>query len=264
MLFAWLRRRRRRRLLLQPFPAAWEDTLANNFFYYSYLTPPEQARLRDDLRIFIAEKHWEGCDGLVMTDEIKVTIAAQACVLLLGMEHDYFSRVLTILVYKSAFHAQERHSLGGAELVEEDVSLSGLAHYRGVVVLVWKDVRRAGRRPHGGANLVWHEFAHQLDMLDRSLDGTPPLKSLDQRRRWQEVMTAEYNQLVADSESGRPTLLDEYGASNEAEFFAVATECFFDLPGPMRQEHPRLYALLAEFYCQDPAERVPPEAYEFA
>ena len=264
MLFAWLRRRRRRRLLAEPFPAAWNETLEKNFVHYAYLTAADQDRLRDLLRVFVAEKHWEGCDGLVMTDEIKVTIAAQACLLLLGMEHDYFSRVLTILVYRSSFHSQERHSLGALELVDDDVSLSGLAHYRGVVVLVWKDVRRAGRRPHAGENVVWHEFAHQLDMLDRSVDGTPPLKSSDQRRRWKEIMTAEYNQLVADNESGRPTLLDEYGASNEAEFFAVATECFFDLPGPLRQEHPSLYSLLAEYYGQDPAERVPPEAYELA
>ena len=94
-------------------------------------------------------------------------------------------------------------------------------------------------------------------MLDRSTDGTPPLRSREQRERWHEVMTAEFNQLKEDAESGRPALLDYYGATNEAEFFAVATECFFDLPGELREEHPNLYVLLADYFGQDPAQRVP-------
>jgi len=261
MIFDWLRRRRRRRLLAEPFPGQWLAILASNVAHYAYLSVAEQARLRDDLRVFVAEKNWEGCAGFAITDEVKVTIAAQACILLLGMEHDYFSHVPSVLVYKSTFQLPQRRVAGSLELVE-DVDFVGQAAYRGAVALAWKDVRRAGRRPHSGYNVVWHEFAHQLDMLNSGIDGTPPLRSRDQLRRWQTVMTSEYEQLIEDSESGRPTLLDEYGATSEAEFFAVATEVFFDLPGLMRDDHPSLYALLAEYYGQDPAERVPPEAYD--
>ena len=213
----------------------------------------------DDLRVFIAEKNWEGCGGLVMTDEIKVTIAAHVAIMLLGLEHNYFPAVLSILVYPAAFQVPRRQMVGNVE-VDEASGLLGEAWYRGPVIFSWKEVRREGRRPHSGRNVVWHEFAHQLDMLDRSTDGTPPLANLEQRKRWQAVMTAEFDQLTSDARAGRPTLLDEYGATNEAEFFAVATECFFDLPGPLHDEHPELYSLLSEYYRQDPAQRVPMDA----
>jgi MtfA peptidase len=261
MIFDWFRQRRRRRLLSEPFPEEWRAALARNVIHYSYLSADEQSRLRDLLRIFAAERHWEGCGGFEINDEIKVTIAAHACMMLLGMEHDHFSSVSSILVYKSDFQLPRQHMVGSL-VVAEDVNLVGQAVYHGPVVLAWRDVRRAGRRPHSGRNVVWHEFAHQLDMLDSGVDGTPPLRSRDQLQRWQTVMTAEFEQLIEDSESGRPTLLDDYGATNEAEFFAVVTEFFFDVPGLLRDEHPQLYALLAEYYGQDPAARVPPEAYD--
>jgi Mlc titration factor MtfA (ptsG expression regulator) len=235
--------------------------LQSNVPHYALLTLDEQDRLRRDTQVFLAEKNWEGCGGLEMTDEIRVTIAAHACIMLLGMEHDYFAGVLSILVYPKAFQAPQRRHIGGGLELDDASDRLGEAWYRGPVILAWKEIRREGRHPHSGRNLVWHEFAHQLDMLDRATDGTPPLNSREQLRRWQEVMTAEFNGLIADAEAGRPTLLDEYGATNEAEFFAVTTECFFDLPGPLRDEHPRLYALLAEYYGQDPARRVPEEAY---
>jgi Mlc titration factor MtfA (ptsG expression regulator) len=116
-------------------------------------------------------------------------------------------------------------------------------------------VLQDGRHPRRGRNLVFHEFAHQLDMLDGVINGTPPLKDKEQAQRWHKVMTAEYQRLIEASQEGRATLLDEYGTTNEAEFFAVATECFFDKPGPLSHRHPQLYALLAEYYHQDPAAR---------
>ena len=120
-------------------------------------------------------------------------------------------------------------------------------------------MRHDSRRPGQGRNLVWHEFAHQIDMLDRSTNGTPPLADRNQRQLWHDVMTAEYEQLVSAAKEGRATLLDTYGASNEAEFFAVATECFFDCPVELRSGHPRLYDLLRGYYGQDPAERERPK-----
>jgi Mlc titration factor MtfA (ptsG expression regulator) len=254
MIFSWLTNRRRRRLLAEPFPAEWLEYLHKNVAHYRFLSEAEQARLRDDLRVFIAEKSWEGCGGLHMTDEIKVTIAAQACLLVLGLEHNYYDRVQSILVYPHGYLAPD-HRVGPDGVVHEGEGRLGEAHYRGPVVLSWAEVLADGRHPHRGRNLVYHEFAHQLDMLDGVIDGTPPLRDRAQYRKWQRVMTAEYRRLIDDSERGRATLLDEYGTTDEAEFFAVATECFFDRPVPMKRRHPQLYDLLRDYYRQDPAQR---------
>ncbi len=131
----------------------------------------------------------------------------------------------------------------------------GEAWYRGPVILSWADARAGGQDPRDGQNVVLHEFAHQLDMLDGSADGIPPLPAGEPTRHWRTVMKAEYERLVRESERGRATLLDEYGATSEAEFFAVATECFFEKPLPLSREHPELYGVLSDFYRQDPAKR---------
>jgi len=255
MLFTWLKKRRRRQLLATPFPAAWLEYLRRNVTHYAYLTEAEQARLRDDLRVFIAEKNWEGCGGLKMTDEIKVTIAAQACLLVLGIGHNYYERVKSVLVYPRAFRPAIEDPLGGGLIVEPRAILLGQAHYRGPVILSWSDVLAGSRGRGQGPNTVFHEFAHQLDFLNGSIDGTPPLRDAGEYRRWREVMTAEFTRLGSDADAGRPTLLDPYGATNESEFFAVATECFFEEPVELVRRHPRLYELLRDYYHQDPAGR---------
>jgi MtfA peptidase len=255
MLFYWLRQRRRRKLLAQPFPAPWLGYLQNNMALYHTLSEAEQARLRADLGVFIAEKEWEGCRGLELTDEIRVTIAGLACLLLLGIEHDYFGRVQTILIYPSGFRVPNQEVIGDQAVLEGVSSHLGEAHYRGPVILSWDEALYDARHPGAGRNLVIHEFAHQLDMLDGAVDGTPLLPSRQAYRRWHKVMTTEYRQLIAEAEQGRSTLLDEYGTTNEAEFFAVATECFFDRPVEMAEQHPRLYELLRDYFGQDPAAR---------
>jgi MtfA peptidase len=252
MLFAWLERRRRRRLLAAPFPADWRAHLRLNVAVYEILTDTEQARLRDDLRVFIAEKSWEGCGGLTLTDEIRVAIAAQACLLLLGVEHDYFGRVQTVLVYPTAYRSPDGE-VGPDGVVREGIGRLGEAWHRGPVVLAWDEVRAGGQNHRDGRNVVLHEFAHQLDFLDGLIDGTPPLRDAEQYREWQRVMTAEFDRLRADVEQGRATLLDAYGATNPAEFFAVATECFFEKPRQLQERHPEVYAVLRGYYCQDPA-----------
>jgi Mlc titration factor MtfA (ptsG expression regulator) len=255
MIFPWLRSRRRRRILSQPFPAEWLHYLEENVVHYRFLSEGEKKKLRDDLRIVIAEKNWEGCGGLVMSDEIKVTIAAMACLLVIGMEHNYFDRVQSILVYPSAYVAPDVPERGSGIVDEVGQVRLGEAWYRGPVVLAWDDVRAAGRIPHRGRNVVFHEFAHQLDMLDGVIDGTPPLEREEDVRRWHDVMTAEYDRLIRKAERGQTTLLDTYGATNEAEFFAVATECFFQRPTELAERHPRLYELLRDYFRQDPAKR---------
>jgi Mlc titration factor MtfA (ptsG expression regulator) len=254
-MISWLRNQRRRRWLSQRFPQEWVRHLTRNVHQYTNLSSDEQSRLRDDLRIFINEKYWEAVGGLELTDEIKVTIAAQACLLTLNLEeHDYFSRVRTILVYPQPFMTpHKRHGPGG--VVSEGGINSGEAWFRGPVILSWADVLAGGRGVANGHNLVLHEFAHALDMLDGLINGTPVLNTGAQYARWHRVMTEEYQRLIARAQRGEPTLLNNYGASNVGEFFAVATECFFERGGWMRQLHPQLYDELKGYYRQDPASR---------
>jgi Mlc titration factor MtfA (ptsG expression regulator) len=252
MLFAWLERRRRRRILAAPFPADWEPHLRRNVPAYELLADAERAKLRDDLRVFIAEKSWEGCGGLAVTDEVRVSIAAQACLLLLGVEHDYFAHVQTILVYPAGYRSPDGE-VGPDGVVREDIGRLGEAWHGGPVVLSWDAAVAGGRDPRDGRNVVLHEFAHQLDFLDGLIDGTPPLGDAGQYRRWQQVMTAEYRVLREEVGRGRVTVLDEYGATDQAEFFAVATECFFEKPRELQRRHPRVYDVLREYYHQDPS-----------
>ncbi|HEB90992.1 MAG TPA: zinc-dependent peptidase [Deltaproteobacteria bacterium] len=259
MLFHWLRERRRRRLLAEPFPEAWNEIIRRNVAHDAWLDEGERRLLRDLLRVFIHEKNWEGCGGLELSDEIRVTIAAQACLLILNLPHDAYRRVRTILVYPSTVVAPPR-PLRAFEVPTAPVQgprpILGEAWLRGPVILVWDAVRRTGRHPESGHNVVYHEFAHQLDLLDGLADGTPPLHDREEVRRWAEVCSREYLALRDRVARGKPSLLDAYGATNEAEFFAVATEEFFDRPVPLRTRHPQLYEVLQGFYRQDPAARV--------
>lgn len=256
MFFQWLRESRRHRILEQPFPEDWLPILRRNVYHYSCLGPEEQAKMHNDLRILVAEKNWEGCQGFTVTDEVKVTIAAEASLLLLGFEDQYFDMIQSILVYRDAYRARAQQNVAGGVVLEGDSNREGEAWYRGPVVLSWADALAGARHRTHGDNLVLHEFAHQLDMQNgRIVDGTPPLESAEQYRRWQEVLNDEYDGLVRDCERGRPTVLDCYGATNVGEFFAVATERFFEQPGKLADRHPSLYEILCGYYRQDPAVR---------
>lgn len=256
MILSWWKRRRRARIVAEPFPAEWDEIIRRNVSQVAQLREDEQERLRKWVQVFVAEKYWEGCLGLEMTDEVKVTIAAQAGRLVLGMDGEHFDRVLTVLVYPSDYYAQERRPGPAGTVIEGPEHRLGEAWHQGPVILSWPSVLAAGRRRNRGQNVVLHEFAHVLDMLDHGIDGVPPLDSAEQYRTWDEVMRAEYEKLARRAEQGRATLLDHYGAVNEAEFFAVATECFFEQPVEMAERHPRLYEVLRGFYHQDPAARL--------
>lgn len=254
MLFDWLFRPRRqearKRLLEQEFPDAWRATLERLPFYRS-LDARGQERIRDDLRVIIDEKSWEGCGGLEITDEIQVTIAAQASLLLLNIEHEYYKHVHTILVYPSAYKTAPSRDAAG--VVREGQANLGEAWRRGPVILSWDATLHGARDHKDGHNLVLHEFAHKLDMLDGLADGTPPLDSLDQLSQWTRTMQKEFEMLRDAATSGRATVMDKYGATNPAEFFAVATECFFEKAHKLKQRHPTVYACLRDYYHQDPA-----------
>lgn len=252
MLFSWLKRRRRRRLLAEPFPDEWRDVLTDNVHHYARLSAANRAKLCDDLRILVAEKSWEGCGGLTMTDEVRVTVAAQAALLLLGFSDEYFDAVRSILVYPDAYVVPNESTNRAGVVIQGESAREGEAWHRGPVVLSWSDAL-AGGRGHSHGNLVVHEFAHQLDMRNGEADGIPAMASREQYRRWVRVTRAAFRQLRHDCRHGEPTLLDCYGTKNRSEFFAVASETFFQHPRELADLHGDLYDALAEFYHQDPA-----------
>ncbi len=248
------RRRRRQRLRSEPFPAEWRAIIDRNVPLVRRMSNADRQELYSHIQIFIAEKHFEGCGGLELTDEIRVTIAAQACVLLLHRESDYYPRVTSILVYPSTYIAEEERSIGGGIWEEGGEARLGHTHERmGVIVLAWDAALHGSRILGDGPNVVLHEFAHQLDFENASTDGTPVLESKQQYISWARVLGAEYEQLRKVDAMGGESFLDTYGAQNPAEFFAVVTEMFFERPLDLRSKHPELYAELARYYRQDPA-----------
>jgi Mlc titration factor MtfA (ptsG expression regulator) len=255
----WFRDYRRKKILAVPFPSEWERHIQKNIQYYQYLNDLEKKRLRDLIQIFIAEKSWLGCNGLELTDEIRVIIAAQACLLILALPKDYYRNVKSIYVYPTTVLSPEE-PIGFFE-VSTGPSLGpmpilGEAHHDGPVILVWDAVKRDTRHPERGHNLVYHEFAHKLDMLDGSADGTPPLTTPEEYQRWIEICSEEYVGLCDKVDRDKPTFFDSYAATNEAEFFSVVTEVFFSKPERMKRHHPNLYQVLQHFYRQDPAQKV--------
>jgi len=260
--FQWFTHRRRKRLARTPFPAAWEEILHRNVAHYGMLDEGQKAHLRSLIQVFSAEKNWEGAGGLEMNDEIRVTIAAQACLLLLGLSHNYYRNVQSIVVYPSTVIPPERRP-GFFETtttpVSQEVPIIGQAFQQGPLIIIWDSALHSGRHPRLGHNVVYHEFAHKLDMLDGLADGTPPLRDRAEYRDWVSTCSREYLRLRRDAEAGKPSFLDAYGAANEAEFFAVATEQFFDRPDQLVNLAPELYRVLQEYYQQDPVKRVVPE-----
>lgn len=232
----------RRVLLGEPFPREWETWLSANMAHYRLLNDDERARLQDDCRVLVAEKTWEGCDGLKVTDLMKVTVAAQAALLLLGIEHDYFSRVQSVVMFPTAFELP-------AESWEERAGTAlGRAVDYGTVFLSWETVLAEARDPATGHNLVIHEFAHQLDFLDGYTNGTPALRGREQTERWRLVMQSTFQRLRRSLHMGQRTFLGSYAATNATEFFSVVSEKFFSLPSQLRQWHPDLFEVLTEYY----------------
>ena len=247
------KRRRRARLRAQPPPSAWRGILERNLDVFNRLSPEDQAELLGHTQVFVAEKHFEGTGGLELTDEIRVTIAAQACLLLLHRETDYYPELTSIIVYPSGYTAEEERHVGGGVWSDEPEDRLGHTGQRlRALVLAWDAARHGASAPTDGENLILHEFAHQLDFENQQSDGTPALESRGDYLAWARVMSAEFEALRNATYSGSPTLLDGYGATDPAEFFAVITEAFFERPRALRKLHPALFAQLQHFYRQDP------------
>jgi MtfA peptidase len=258
-MFGWLTERRRKRILDEPFPAAWTEILAQNVAAYRLLDTDERQRLRELVQVFIAEKNWEGCGGLELDDEIRVTIAGSACLMILGRDHDLFKQVESLLVYPSAVLHKERrsHFDPGLTPTKEDQPVLGLAVHGGAVVLAWDSVVHGARDARDGHNVVIHELAHKIDFLDGDADGTPDM-GFAERRAWAAAFAPAFLAHKERAERGKRSFLSDYAVTNEAEYFAVASEAFFEKPKELARQLPDVYAQLRDFYQIDLAARPDP------
>ena len=255
-MLGYLRRRRRARLRALPVPEPWRAIMRRAVPLYERLPAERRAELEGHVQVLLAEKHWEGCGGLALTDEMRVTIAGTAALLLLGRETDYFPALRSILVYPDDFRVTVSEEEGGIVSEREEVR-HGESWHRGAVVLSWSDARGGAIDPRDGYNVILHEFAHQLDQADGEADGVPPLAGREAYAAWARAMAPEFERLRA-----APALhvLDPYGAEDAAEFFAVATEAFFERPAALAERHAALYAALRDCYRLDPAALAAPDA----
>ncbi len=253
-MFALLRRHRRDKLRAAPFPDAWRAIALRNVKDVARLSAEDQAELFGHTQVFLAEKVFEGAGGLEITDEIRVTIAVQACILLLHRETEYYPELSTVIVYPTAFRVATK-SVDAYGVVTEDKQVRLCESWlHGPVIIAWDSALRGGRDPRDGHNVVIHEFAHQLDQEDGAADGAPDLDdSPTNYRTWARVLGDGFRALQWDTEHDQKNVMDKYGASSPAEFFAVLTETFFERPKQLRAEHPALYDQLTKYYHQDPA-----------
>ena len=243
---------RRRKLRGLPFPAAWRDVLRRRVPYFRLLPADLQLQLKKHIRIFLAEKAFIGCDGFDVTDEMRVSIAAQACLLILNRRTDYYANLRQILVYPGAFIVNRVHSDTAGVLQDRRQVLTGESWSQGQVVLSWDDVVDGATIVDDGRNVVIHEFAHQLDQQNGQANGAPILARRGHYQRWSQVLGEEFAKLQEHANNQQPSLFSYYGATNPAEFFAVSSEVFFEQPQRMAEEHPALYWELSRFYRVNP------------
>jgi len=248
---AWLRRRRAR-LGSAEFPVAWEEILSRSMPVYGRLPAELKARLKQALPVFLAEKRFIGCAGLTITDEIRLPVAAQACLLVVNRGVGQYDHVRSILIYPAAFITRHEHRDDAGVHTWEEKVLSGESWTEGRVILSWDDVEEGLETGADACNVVYHEFAHQLDQADGEANGAPALDDAESYRRWSNVLRKEFDQLQRRLAAGEATLLPEDAAENAAEFFAVATEVFMEQPAELRARHPALYEELSRYYCLDP------------
>lgn len=263
MLFPWLKNRRRKKWLAAELPSTWEGWLRENVWQYAYLEDRQQQRVREFVCILLHEKDWVGGGKFVVTEEMRVTVAGQAALLTLGFgEPYYFDRLKTIILYAGSYQPRPAstdglilgHSAGPTFPAR---TLVGESWQGGPIVLAWKIVLQDGRHARRRRSVVLHEFAHHMDALDGTTDGAPPMTSFEFERRWYQVTDLEYKRLLEFALRNEPTLLDPYGATNHAEFFAVATECFFTAPHEFARRHKELFAVVERLFGQDPRQWLP-------
>lgn len=245
---------RRNRLKRRPFPPLWKAVVEQTLPMYVRLSLEERKRLQGHIQVFLVEKQFIGCAGLQITQEMKITIAAIACLLLLNEREQYFPKLRSILVYPTAYIVNETTFVENFIVEERREARLGESWSADQVVLAWDTVKQDILHWTDGHNVVLHEFAHQLDQEDGKAEGVPILPSRSDYAIWKQVMTQSYHQLCQDIERGGKPVMDRYGATNPAEFFAVATETFFEKPRRLLTQHPTLYEQLRRYYQLDPVQ----------
>ncbi|MEX0321931.1 MAG: zinc-dependent peptidase [Puniceicoccaceae bacterium] len=235
-----------------PFKPSWEDILEENLAIYNSLPRELKSKLRTRISDFIPNVYWEGVKGLELTEEMMVIVAAQACLLILNMEGSPYARLKTVILFPEVFVHSETSSEDGLIVSERKARVSGLSYDRGTVSLAWDEARNGASNKYDGFNVVIHEFAHQLDQDDGYANGAPILRRPQDYQQWNAVMQQEFETLSRDSSHGKATVLDDYGATNLAEFFAVATETFFEKARKLHKHHPELYSIMQQYYQLDP------------
>lgn len=251
VLYFYFTRWRNHWLRSRPFPDSWLPILCVALPVYSSLSREEQLRLRQLIQLFIARKRFYGCNGLTITDEMRVTIAAEACLLLLNKGWAVYPKLTSVLVYPTAFRVErDQHNADGTVTLGGN-NLLGESWSNGKVILSWDDVENGVRDFTDGHNVVLHEFSHQLDAESGSTNGAPRLRH-NSYKSWATVFSANFESLRGSSLRGEETVMDEYGATNPAEFFAVATETFFEKPHQLSKKRPELYEQLSQYYQLDP------------
>jgi Mlc titration factor MtfA (ptsG expression regulator) len=256
-MFDWWRRLSRSEVIAQPFPAEYRELILRRVPCAKLLDGDELAKLEALVRVFNSEKTFEGAGGLRLTEEMRIVIAARACLLLLHrveLDGPLYPGLVSVVVYPSTYRAH-RQRRDGYVVIEGDQAMLGESWSHGVVVLSWDAVESGSANPSDGHDVVLHEFAHQLDAEDGAMDGTPALDDLERYSVWAKVAGAEYAALLDDLEQHRKSSIDAYGATNAIEFFAVVVEQFFEQPARLERLHPNLYSELAGVFRFDPAKR---------
>jgi Mlc titration factor MtfA (ptsG expression regulator) len=247
-MFGWTKGSRRRRLIEQPVTNQDRLNLSRSLWQTALLAPEDQDSLAKWIRVFVSEKNWEGCEGLVVGDAMKHAIAAAAGLMVLRHAGWYYDHTTTILIYPRPYVATVDPKFQNARLGGE-FARAGETIYRGPVVVNWEDIRRSAKHANQGHHLVIHEFAHQLDMINGpNADGLPPLPSSIDEQAWRTAMHDEYVAARRMVEQGYHILMDDYGLTEESEFFAVASELYFQVPNELSEFHPNVFQLLKQFY----------------
>lgn len=252
--FVVLPKLRLRQVLTKAFPSTYSKILRRHVPGYSRMPTDLQMQLKRRIRQFLFEKTFVGCGGVEIDDEIRVTIAARACLLLLNREIDVYPKLSHILVYPSAFIAPRQQIVAGGIVTHTNQTLSGESWSDGRVILAWDQVANNPHNEEMGQDVVIHEFAHQLDSEDGSVNGAPSLPTTAAYRSWSQVMAHEFENLQNAIAQHQTTTIDPYGATNPAEFFAVSTEAFFKKSHELATYHASLFALLKAYYRVDPRE----------
>ena len=254
LIFVVIPKLRLRYVLMRAFPHHFSKILRKNLPGYSRMPTDLQMQLKRKIRQFLHEKTFVACGDLEMNDEVRVTIAAKACLLLLNRETEVFPKLSHILVYPSAFVVPRQRIEGGGIVTHTNQTLSGESWSDGRVILAWDQIVNNPHNEEMGQDVVIHEFSHQLDSEDGTTNGAPVLPSTVAYRQWSQVMEREFLRLQSAIDQQEETVIDPYGASNPAEFFAVTTEAFFKKSAVFATAHPELFKVLQAYYCVDPRE----------